>query len=106
MSDAGTCAVSCVAERNAVGRFVPFHRTTEVFRKLLPLTVSVNPGLPAAAVLGVMLVSCGPGGGGMMVNVKGEEAPPPAPAVFGGVKTVMFAVPPLATSDAGICAVN
>lgn len=106
MSDAGICAVSCVAEINAVGRFVPFQRTTEVFKKLLPLTVSVNAGLPAAAVFGVMPVSCGAGGGGMMVNGRGDEVPPPAPAVFGGVNTVMVAVPPLTTSDAGICAVN
>src|SRR5436190_195018 len=54
-----------------------------------------------------MLMSNGAGGGGtVIVNGKAFDVPPPAPAVFGGVKTVTLAVPALAMSEAGICAVN
>jgi hypothetical protein len=41
-------AVSCVALTTVVGRSAPFHRTVEVETKLVPLTVSVKPALPAA----------------------------------------------------------
>ena len=61
---------------------------------------------PAFAADGLMLFNVGAAGGGVIVNGAGFEMPPPAPATFGGVKTVTFAVPAPATSDAGICAVN
>jgi hypothetical protein len=102
----GICATNCVAEIKLVGRLAPFHLTTDVPTKLLPVTVSTNAGLPAFVAPGLMLVSCGAGAGAVMVNGNAFDVPPPAPAVFGGVKTVTLAVPALAMSEAGICAVN
>jgi hypothetical protein len=91
---------------NIVGRFAPFQRTTELLVKLFPLTIKTNAGLPALAALGLMLISVGAGGGGVIVKGAGFDVPPPAPAVFGGVKTVTLAIPTLATSEVEICAVN
>src|SRR3989441_11273167 len=56
-----SAAVSCVAEAKVVGRSVPFHCTTEAGTNPLPLTVSVNPGEPAAADAGVSPVVVGAG---------------------------------------------
>jgi len=101
MSEDGICAVNCVGEMTAVGRFAPFQRTTEVEVKLLPVTISTNPGLPASAVFGFRLTSVGAGGGGaVMVNGNGFETSPP------GLRTVTFAVPGVAKLEAGTIAVN
>jgi hypothetical protein len=54
MSVAGIVAVSCVGETNVVARAAPFQFTVEVLTKLVPLTVSVAAGLPAAAADGLM----------------------------------------------------
>jgi len=53
MSAAGTVAVSCVAETNAVVSGLPFQFTVEPETKLAPLTVSVNCGPPAAVQFGL-----------------------------------------------------
>ena len=53
MSDAGTVAVSCVAETNVVASAVAFHFTVEVETKFVPFTVKVNCGPPAAAQVGL-----------------------------------------------------
>ena len=53
MRAAGTVAVSCVAETNAVVSGLPFQFTVEPETKLLPFTVSVNCGPPAAVQLGL-----------------------------------------------------
>ena len=45
-------AVSWVALTKVVVRFAPFQRTTEPLTKLLPFTVSVKAGPPAAALVG------------------------------------------------------
>ncbi len=42
MREAGTVAVSCVEETNAVVSPVPFQFTVEVETKLVPFTVKVN----------------------------------------------------------------
>ena len=63
MSDAGICAINCVAETSVVGRFAPFQRTTDVLIKLAPVTINANPAPPAFAVLGFKLVSVGTGVG-------------------------------------------
>ncbi len=44
-----------------VARGDPFQFTTEVLTKLEPLTVSVNCGLPALALLGLREVATGTG---------------------------------------------
>jgi hypothetical protein len=51
--EAGTVAVSCVAETKVVVNAVPFHFTVEPETKLLPFTVSVNPGPPAVVQFGL-----------------------------------------------------
>jgi len=51
--DAGTVAVSFVAETNVVVSAVPFHLTVEPDAKLVPFTVSVNCGPPAVVQVGL-----------------------------------------------------
>src|SRR5437870_13565155 len=68
-------AVNCEALTNAVARLAPFTSTTELGTKLLPVRVSVNPGLPAETLEGEMLESEGSGlltvlvGGVLMAQV-------------------------------------
>ena len=100
MSAAGIAAVSRVAETNVVARFAPFHWTTELELKPLPLTVSVNATPLALAVVGLRLVVAGTGL--LIVRVWALEVPPPG----AGVNTVTEAVPATAMSAAGIAAVN
>jgi hypothetical protein len=76
-------AVNCVALRNVVARLAPFTCTTESGMKLLPVSVSVNPGLPAETLEGEILES--EGSGLLTVRVTGEEVPPPGV----GLETVM-----------------
>lgn len=61
ISAAVTAAVSCVTETKEVVRSAPFHRTTEVPTKLVPLTVSVNASPPAVAEVGLIEVVVGAG---------------------------------------------
>jgi len=53
---AGTAAATWVALTNVVVKAVPFHSTAASVPKPVPFTVSVNPGLPAAAVVGLIEV--------------------------------------------------
>ena len=99
-SVAGICAVSCVALTKVVARLLPFQRTTEPLMKPVPLTVKVMPELPAFAVFGLRLAIAG--AGLLMLKVCTAVTPPPGV----GAKTVTCAVPALARSLAGICAVN
>src|SRR5207302_1171167 len=85
-SDAGMDAVNCVALTNAVARLAPLTCTTELEMKLLPVRVSVNPGLPAETLEGEMLESEGTGLLTVLtVRVTAEEVPPPGV----GLETVM-----------------
>ena len=63
-------AVSCVLLTKVVVRSPPFHLTTEVLMKLVPVTVSVNAALPAAIPLGLKLASVGAGLSAACVTVK------------------------------------
>jgi len=54
MSAAGTVAVSRVEDTNVVASGLPFQFTVEVETKLLPFTVSVNCGPPAAMQVGLI----------------------------------------------------
>lgn len=56
---AGTAAVSTVAPTNVVDSVVLFQCTTEPDVKPAPVTVSVNAGPPASAVLGLMVLIVG-----------------------------------------------
>ena len=106
MSEGVISALNCLDEIKVVGWSVPFHRTTEVLTKFVPVTVRVNPGPPAVAEFGLIVMIVGVCGAcGVIVNGNGfDEPPPPDPA--GGVKTVTFADPAVAMSEAKIVAVN
>jgi hypothetical protein len=54
MSEAGTVAVSRVEETNVVVNGLPFQFTVEPETKLVPFTVSVNCGPPAAMQVGLI----------------------------------------------------
>src|SRR6267143_1859986 len=96
----GITAVNCVGETYVVARAAPFHCTTELLTKFVPVTVSVNPGPPATAEVGLKLVIVGIGF--RTVKVCGLDIPPPG----GGVNTVTVAVPATAMSAAEIAAVT
>jgi hypothetical protein len=103
MSVAGIVAVSCVALINVVVRGLPFHCTEELLMKFVPFTVSVNAPTPAVATNGLMLVTVGTGFcAWLIVKLTELDVPPPG----AGVTTVMLAVPVVAMSEAGSCAVS
>jgi hypothetical protein len=54
MSLAGMAAASAVLLPKVVGRFEPFHRTTEPETKPLPVTDNVSAGPPATALFGLI----------------------------------------------------
>jgi hypothetical protein len=93
-------AVNCVLLTKVVVRSAPFQRTFAVETKDAPFTVSVKPALPASALEGEIVLIVGEGL--LIVNVCAPDVPPPGV----GLKTVTFTVPPVATSLAGIAAVN
>ena len=79
----------------------PFQFTTELLTKLVPFTVSVNPGPPAVVKLGESEVSVGT----RLSIVNGcdvSEVPPPG----AGFDTVTGIVPPLVRSLLGTAAVK
>ena len=53
MREADTVAVSCVEEPNVVVSAAPFQFTVDPETKFVPFTVSVNPGPPAVAQVGL-----------------------------------------------------
>jgi hypothetical protein len=99
MRAAGTEAVSVVAETNVVVSGLPSQFTVEPETRLVPFTVSVNPGPPAVAQVGLSELIVGTA---RIVNVCAFEVPPPGV----GFTTVMEAVPAAAISDAGTVAVS
>src|SRR6266478_861477 len=102
MSLAGTVAVSCVLLTNVVVSGIPWipNWTTDVVTKFVPLTVRVNDGPPAVALVGEIEVIDGKGL--LIANVAAADAPPPG----AGFVTVTLTVPPVAISAAGIAAVT
>ena len=99
MSAAVIAAVSWVALTKVVVRFAPFQRTTEPLTKLLPFTVSVKAGPPAAALPGESEVKVGVEAP-VIVKVRALETAPP------GFCTVTEALPAAAMSAAVIAAVS
>ena len=65
---AGIAADSCVEPAKLVVRAAPFHNTVEPETKFVPVTVRVNPALPAGAL---------DGESDDRVGVLGGGAPPP-----------------------------
>jgi hypothetical protein len=103
MSAAVIAAVSCVVLTYVVVRSTPFHLTTELLMKLVPLTVSVNAAPPAVADEGLRLEVVGTGlFAALIVNVCVLDVPPPGV----GLKTVTLAVPAVAMSAVVIAAVS
>src|SRR6266446_6776441 len=102
MSLAGTVAVSCVLLTNVVVSGIPWipNWTTDVVTKFVPLTVRVNDGPPAVALVGEIEVIDGKGL--LIANVAVADAPPPG----AGFVTVTLTVPPVAISAAVIAAVT
>ena len=76
-AEAGTAAVSWVADTKVVVRATPLKFTTEPAMKFVPFTVRVKPALPATAVLGDRLLMVGTGFGTITVNVPVLVAVPP-----------------------------
>jgi hypothetical protein len=100
MSLAKITAVNCVALTKVVARPLLFHCTTELETKLVPLTVRLKAGPPAAVLEGESKLAVGTGL--LMVNVRALVVPPPGE----GFTTVTDAVPAVAMSPAGTEAVN
>ena len=97
-SDAGTDATALVDEKTPPDNAAPFHLTTAPLTKPVPVSVNVNPPLPAAAEEGDRLVRCA--AGAEMVKVRALDAAAP------GLTAVTLAVPAAATSDAWMVAVT
>ena len=80
MSEAGTCARSCVALTKVVVRVTPFQRIVDPLTNPLPDTVSVNPGPPPIADAGDSAVNDGTGlstTGTMTVGLVAARVYPP-----------------------------
>jgi len=99
---AATAAVSLVALTYVVGSDVPFHLTADAASKALPLTVKVNPALPAVALAGAIALTAGSGLTLVIEKVWSPEDPPPG----AGLLTVTLALPAAAISAAGTAAVS
>jgi hypothetical protein len=93
---AGTVAVSWVPEPDVVSG-LPFQFTVEPDTKLVPFTVSVKAGPPAAVQVGLSELIVG---AALIVNVCAFDVPPH------GVTTVIEAVPAVAIREAGTVAVS
>src|SRR5205823_1929975 len=103
ISAAEMAADSCVAETYVVARSAPFQRTTELVTRFVPVTLSVKPGPPAVAEVGVNPVDVGTGLlAAVIANVCGLDVPPPG----AGLKIVTCAVPAAAMPAAAIAAVS
>src|SRR3989454_6461022 len=100
MSPAEMAARNSVLLTNVVVRSEPFQRTTDGATKLAPVTVSVNLAPPAVALLGESATAVG--AGGLIVNVRALDVPPPGK----GSNTVTWADPARAASLAGMAARN
>ena len=78
---------------------------SEVGRKFVPARVSVNAGLPAAALFGEIEVRVGTGLGGALMMKERVFESPLFPAPDAGLNVFTNAVPGLATKAAGTVAV-
>jgi hypothetical protein len=88
IKEAGTVAVSCVAETNVVVSAVPLHLTVDPETKLVPFTVSVNCPPPTVAQVGLSELIVGTA---LIVNVS-VAVPVPLMLVALRVMLYVFAV--------------
>jgi len=102
MSAAVMFAVNWVELTNEVVRAAPSHCTVAPETKLLPFTVRVNAAPPATAVAGLSEETAGTGFGLTGALIVKDDAVEVLPLL----NTVIWAVPALATSVAGMLAVN
>src|SRR5262245_38811539 len=100
MSLLGICAVTFVELTNVVGRGLPLTCTTDPLTNPDPSTVKVKLPPKTSTGFGEMLEI--EGTGLSTASVTAAEVPPPG----AGLRTVMFRLAPVATSEDGICAVN
>ena len=84
-----------------MARALPLNRTAELLLKFVPFTVKVKAVSPANLVVGDKLLTVGTGLFTVTIN-GGVDVPPPGV----GFVTVTAAVPPVANSEAAICAVS
>src|SRR5450631_58172 len=92
-------ASSSVDETRVVATATSFHKTSVPSVKFVPVATSVKPALPTTALFGLIEASvAGCGAGDAMENGSVFDTNPP------GFVTPTFAVPKLATRDAGIVA--
>jgi hypothetical protein len=102
MSLAGICAVRGPL-LSAVGRSLPFQRTTELGTKFVPITARVKVCAPTGAQFGSRELIVGMGFVPLlMVKLTRFELPPPG----AGLVTVTAGVPTEAIAAAGIAAFN
>lgn len=112
ISTAVMAAVNCVALTKVVVRALPFHCTTLVLMKLVPLMVKVNAAPPTGVVVGASEVIVGTGLTAPIVNVRAFDSVPEIlscsapPKRTVGVNTLTDAEPAVAISAAGIEAVS
>jgi len=99
-SVSGMDAVSWVDDTKVVVRGDPFQSTVAPLRKLLPVTVSVNPAAPSVTNVGDVEVSTAVGL--LMVNVWAFESV----ADGAGLATVTLTVPAEVRSVSGMSAVS
>src|SRR5438874_1040926 len=100
ISEAGIAAVTCVGLTRVVVRAAPFQRTLAPMSYPVPVSVSVNPAPPTAALEGDSAVSVGPPA--LTGKVTAADVPPPGP----GVVTVTFTMAAASRSVDGIAAVS
>lgn len=98
-TEACTLIVSVVVFTKVVVTALPFQFTTELETYPVPVTVIVNAESPTVAELGEIEVIVG--AGLLIVNVNGDDVPPPGE----GLNTVTDAVPAVARFAAGMTAV-
>jgi hypothetical protein len=94
------CALNWEELINVVLWSLPLKRTSELLRKPVPLTVSVNPLAPAIAVVGARLLIEGTG----LTTEKASVADVPPPGA--GLETAIGNVPVAPISDGRVTAVN
>jgi len=94
------CAVNSDGLKKVVTTGTPAKLTTDAGTKLLPVTLRIRSGPPAAALAGSRVVAIG--AGLLIVNISGVDSPP----VGAGSKTVTESVPAEAISDVSTTVVN
>ena len=100
-SDAGTCAVSCTSLTTVVGKASVPKYATQPGAKFVPFSVSVNPALPTAVLVGLIFVSVGVVAG-FTVMVKGRVFE----TVLSGFSTNTFSVPAIVNAVPGMVVVS